>query len=98
MENMRVAPNRKERPMVDFSDTGRRHLLRRPAAAEYLQAHYGFGTEKSLAKRASVGDGPPYIKALGRFALYDVAELDAWAQRQLSKQASKASAFNDEAA
>ncbi len=84
--------------MNDFPTTARRQLLRRPAAAAYLQAHYGFGTEKSLAKRACVGDGPPYLKACGRFALYDVDELDAWAQRQLGKQASKASAFSEEAA
>lgn len=53
--------------------------LRREAAAEYLKARYGFTTRKSLAKLASTGGGPPMMKA-GGIALYEISQLDAWAE------------------
>jgi len=52
--------------------------LRRKAAGEYLKSKFGFGSEKTLAKLACLGGGPPFHKA-GPAALYEAAELDAWA-------------------
>lgn len=59
-------------------------LLRRADAAEYVHAHYGFPCSKQwLAKLATTGGGPAYRKA-GKFPLYSVEDLDAWAQARLS--------------
>lgn len=59
-------------------------LVRRRAAGEYLQQHYGFGASSTLAKIACISsDGPPFRKC-GRMVLYDLADLDAWAVRRLS--------------
>jgi hypothetical protein len=52
--------------------------IRRKAAGEFLKAKFGFGSEKTLAKLACVGGGPPFHKA-GPAALYDPVELDTWA-------------------
>jgi hypothetical protein len=58
-------------------------FLRRKEAAEYLQQNYGFCSEKSLAKLASVGGGPLYRKA-GKFPLYTASDLDDWARSKFS--------------
>ena len=57
--------------------------LRREAAAEYLKRRYGFTTPKSLAKLASTGGGPPMMKA-GVIALYEISQLDAWAEGKIT--------------
>ena len=56
---------------------------RRRAAAQYLQDNYGFGTPASLAKSAVTGGGPSFHK-VGRIVLYEVPELDRWAQAKMS--------------
>ncbi|HEY8136191.1 MAG TPA: hypothetical protein VIF61_00025 [Methylocystis sp.] len=53
-------------------------FLRRKPAGEYLKTKFGFGSEKTLAKLAVVGGGPPFRKA-GPAVLYDPKDLDAWA-------------------
>jgi hypothetical protein len=59
-------------------------LLRRTEAAEYVTATYGIPcSPKTLAKLACVSsDGPPFRLA-GRFPLYPISELDAWAQAKI---------------
>jgi hypothetical protein len=57
--------------------------LRRPQAADYLKAHFGFGAVRTLAKLATLGGGPVYRK-LGRIVIYDPADLDAWALSRMS--------------
>jgi hypothetical protein len=52
--------------------------LRRKAAGEYLKTKFGFGSDKTLAKLASLGGGPAFHKA-GPAALYEPAALDEWA-------------------
>lgn len=52
--------------------------LRRKAAGEYLKAKYGFGSEKTLAKLATIGGGPIFHKAANA-AIYRPEDLDAWA-------------------
>ena len=59
-------------------------FLRRKAAGVYLRSKYGFGSEKSLAKLASVGGGPEFRKA-GPFALYEPSVLDAWAISKIGR-------------
>jgi hypothetical protein len=59
-------------------------FLRRDAAAAYLNARYGFGTVRSLAKMVTQGGGPPYRKYGTRLCLYSRAELDKWAQTKMS--------------
>jgi hypothetical protein len=54
------------------------NYVRRKQAGEYLQAKYGFGAEKTLAKLAVIGGGPEYRMA-GRFPLYRMEDLDNWA-------------------
>jgi len=63
--------------------TGRKALLRRTQAAEYIVANFGFPlSPKTLAKLAVVGGGPPFKRA-GRFPLYDADHLDAWAEGKI---------------
>jgi hypothetical protein len=59
-------------------------FLRRREAAEYVHAKYGFCSDKTLAKLATVGGGPIYQKA-GKFPLYKMEDLDGWAASKLSK-------------
>ncbi len=59
-------------------------LLRRDEAAAYLQNRWGLRTSRqTLAKKAVTGDGPIYRLA-GRFPLYQIADLDAYAKAQIS--------------
>jgi hypothetical protein len=59
-------------------------LLSRREASRYIEERHGQPCAlKTLAKKASVGGGPPFRKA-GRHPLYDPADLDAWAQARLS--------------
>ena len=59
-------------------------LLRRFEAANYVTATYGIPcSPKTLAKLACISsDGPPFRLA-GRFPLYPVSGLDAWAQKKI---------------
>ena len=55
--------------------------LNRAEAAEFLSER-GYKTAKAtLAKRAVIGGGPPFI-SWGRQPLYDPADLLAWAERR----------------
>jgi hypothetical protein len=59
--------------------------IRRKAAAQYLREHWGLPrTANTLAKLAVVGGGPIFRKA-GRIPLYAPADLDQYAEDQLSK-------------
>lgn len=58
--------------------------LRRKAAGEYLKSKYGFGSEKTLAKLATIGGGPLFYKATNA-ALYRPEDLDAWALAKIGK-------------
>jgi hypothetical protein len=57
--------------------------LRRKAAAAYLQEKYGFGSEKTLAKEASIGGGAE-MTYFGRFPTYAPEALDAYALSKMS--------------
>ena len=57
--------------------------LRRVPAAKYVEDTYGLPcSPKTLAKYSCVGGGPPFSLA-GRFLLYPVSGLDAWAQSKI---------------
>ena len=58
--------------------------LSRKAAGEYLKTTYGSGTANTLAKLASIGGGPVFRKA-SRRVLYEIPDLDAWAQAKISE-------------
>lgn len=58
--------------------------LRRKPAGKHLKEKFGFGSEKTLAKLASVGGGPEMVYA-GNIPLYTEEKLDAWAMSKLSK-------------
>jgi hypothetical protein len=61
-------------------------LLRRRQAAQYLRDKWGIPcAEKTLAKLAVVGGGPPF-RIFGRVPLYDPETLDAWVGSKLSRQ------------
>jgi hypothetical protein len=59
-------------------------LLRRVEAAKYVVERYNLPcSPKTLAKIACISsEGPPFRKA-GRFPLYPISGLDAWAQRKI---------------
>lgn len=57
--------------------------LRRADAATYIRERYGFPCSRQwLAKLAVVGGGPVYHK-VGRFPVYDPADLDRWAEDRI---------------
>ena len=59
-----------------------RHL-RRNEASKYLRENHNMHyAPKTLAKLACIGGGPPFRLA-GRFPLYPVSGLDAWAQSKI---------------
>jgi hypothetical protein len=59
--------------------------LRRKPAAQYLVETWGLPrTAKTLAKLAVIGGGPVFRKA-GRIPLYAPADLDQYAEDQISK-------------
>ena len=59
-------------------------LLRRVEAAKYVVETYNVPcSPKTLAKLACVSsEGPPFRLA-GRYPLYPIAGLDAWAQKKI---------------
>ena len=60
-------------------------LLRRKEAARYLSDLRGLPiAAQTLAKLAVVGGGPAFRK-FGRFPVYDIANLDAWANAKLGR-------------
>lgn len=61
-------------------------LLRRKEAAAYITDHFGLPVAAStLSKWAVVGGGPGFFKA-GRYPLYAVETLDAWARAKIGRQ------------
>jgi hypothetical protein len=59
-------------------------LLRRTEAAKYVTETYGFPcSPKTLAKLACVSSEGPAFRLAGRFPLYPVSGLDAWAQKKI---------------
>ena len=69
-----------ENTVIDAND----RLLRRSEAAKYVVETYNVPcSPKTLAKLACVSsDGPPFRRA-GRFPLYPVSGLDAWAKSKI---------------
>ena len=62
--------------------------LSRAEAASYVTQKYGFPcSEQTLAKLAVKGQGPQFKRANGRFAVYPVANLDAWAVTRIADPA-----------
>jgi hypothetical protein len=60
--------------------------MRRADAARYLREAHGIPcAPATLAKLACVGGGPVFRKASGKFPIYALDDLDAWARTRLSK-------------
>lgn len=70
--------------MPDTSPIASERLLRRKDAAKYVaETHSVPCSPKTLANLACVSsDGPPFRLA-GRFPMYPVSGLDAWAKKKL---------------
>jgi hypothetical protein len=70
-------------------------MLRRVEAAQYVRDTWGMPlSRQTLAKLATIGGGPPF-RRVGRFPLYEVADLNAWA---LSRLGPKQRSTSDRAA
>lgn len=66
--------------------------LRRCEAATYLEQRYGLTVAvATLAKYATIGGGPVFLKA-GRAVLYDTSALDTWAIARLGEPRASTSA------
>ena len=62
--------------------------LSRADAAAYVAKKFGFPcSEQTLAKLAVRRQGPEFKRANGRFAVYPVASLDAWALTRIADPA-----------
>ena len=59
-------------------------LLNRAEAAAYISRTHFRCTPRRLAQLASEGGGPAYRRHMNSRALYEQAELDAWALSSLS--------------
>ncbi len=58
--------------------------FRRVGASAYLLDHYLISMAPStLAKLASIGGGPSFLKA-GRYPVYPIEALDSWARERIS--------------
>jgi hypothetical protein len=70
--------------MSESKDSNSERMLRRAEAAKYVVDTYNVPcSPKTLAKLACVSsEGPPFRLA-GRFPLYPVSGLDAWAQKKI---------------
>jgi hypothetical protein len=84
---MGVAPPNREVAMPDqikHELQKYERLLRRFEAANYVTATYGIPcSPKTLAKIACISsEGPPFRLA-GRFPLYPISGLDAWALKKI---------------
>lgn len=67
--------------------------LTRADAASYLRSRHGISrTAGTLAKLAVIGGGPSFRKVGARRVLYDVAELDRWADSIVSAPMASTSA------
>ena len=67
-----------------FLSNPSKRRLSRPEASEYLLNEHGIRRKpKTLAKDVVYGTGPRYRKD-GRAVVYDVADLDAFAESRLS--------------
>lgn len=65
--------------------TNTTRYLRRAEAARYVRSTWGMPCSPTwLAKLAVVGGGPVYRKA-GRFPLYMLSDLDAWAESRIGQ-------------
>jgi hypothetical protein len=60
-------------------------ILRRREAAEYLRGKGIPIASPTLAKLACLGGGPPFRK-FGRAVLYEVADLNAWANQRMTSR------------
>jgi len=66
-------------------------FLRRSEAAAYIRQTYGARCSHTyLDKLASIGGGPLFHR-FGKWPVYDVADLDAWAISRISGPLRKAS-------
>ena len=70
--------------LMSDNNTGSDRLLRRTEAAKYITQTYSIPcSPKTLAKLACISsDGPPFRLA-GRFPLYPISGLDAWAESKI---------------
>ena len=65
--------------------------LRRGEAAAYIRDRYRLPcADRYLAKLAVTGGGPKFRKA-SRWPIYDIADLDAWAQSRISQKVASTS-------
>jgi hypothetical protein len=71
--------------------------LTRKAAGAYLKDTYGVFSAGTLAKFASIGGGPKYIK-IGVKTLYTIEELDAWAKSKMAIHSSASTVLFSSAA
>jgi hypothetical protein len=69
--------------MTEPADQPERHLRRAEAAKYVAETHNVPCSPKTLAKLACISsDGPPFRLA-GRFPLYPISGLDAWARSKI---------------
>jgi hypothetical protein len=60
--------------------------LNRASAAAYVTQKYGFPcSEQTLAKLAVTGQGPQFMRASRRVAVYPVSSLDKWAEARIAE-------------
>jgi hypothetical protein len=64
--------------------SGSNRLLRRTEAAKYITQTYGIPcSPKTLAKLACISSSGPPFRLAGRFPLYPISGLDAWAESKI---------------
>lgn len=59
-------------------------LLRRDEAAAHIRQHWGQPCSRGLLAKLAVTGGGPLYRLAGRFPMYAIEDLDAWAQSRIS--------------
>jgi len=67
--------------MADLS----RPRIRRKQVPDYLRDQHGIDITYSTLEKLAVNGGGPLMQYVGRFPLYALSDLDAWAEARLSK-------------
>jgi hypothetical protein len=69
--------------MTKSSDQPERHLRRVQAAKYVVDTHNVPCSPKTLAKLACISSNGPPFRLAGRFPLYPISGLDAWARAKI---------------
>jgi len=70
-----------------------KELLRREEAAKYLRENYGFPCAANYLRYLATQGGGPAFRRIGRWPVYERADLDAWAHQRMTPKVTSTAAL-----